>query len=57
MLDARYNTTRSANLNNLVPDASGQITVNSIKDNSSAFTYLNAVVIEESGPAVTILNP
>lgn len=56
-LDARYNTTRSANLNNLVPDASGQITVTILRTNSSAFTYLNAIVIEELDPSVTILNP
>ena len=56
-LDARYNTTRSANLNNLVPDAGGQITVTILRVNSSAFTYLNALVIEEIEPSVTILNP
>ena len=56
-LDARYNTTRSANLNNLVPDASGQITVTILRVNGSAFTYLNALVIEELDPSVTILNP
>ncbi|HUQ67504.1 MAG TPA: fibronectin type III domain-containing protein [Flavitalea sp.] len=56
-LDARYNTTRSANLNNLVPDASGQITITILRTNSSVFTYLNALVIEELDPSVTILNP
>jgi fibronectin type 3 domain-containing protein len=56
-LDARYNTTRSANLNNLVPDAGGNITATILRTNSSAFTYLNALVIEELDPSVTILNP
>jgi fibronectin type 3 domain-containing protein len=56
-LDARYNTTRAANLNNLVPDAGGQITITILRVNNSAFTYLNALVIEELDPSVTILNP
>ncbi|HUQ64902.1 MAG TPA: fibronectin type III domain-containing protein [Flavitalea sp.] len=56
-LDARYNTTRSADLTNLVPDPLGQITVTISRTNSSAYTYLNAIVIEEIDPSVTILNP
>ena len=56
-LDARYNTTRSADLNNLVPDASGQITATISRVNGAAYTYLNALVIEELDPSVTILNP
>jgi fibronectin type 3 domain-containing protein/poly(3-hydroxybutyrate) depolymerase len=56
-LDARYNTSRSANLNNLVPDASGQITATILRTNGSVYTYLNALVIEEIDPSVTILNP
>ena len=56
-LDARYNTNRSANLNNLIPDVNGQITVTISRVNNAAFTYLNALVIEELDPAVTILNP
>lgn len=56
-LDARYNTTRSANLNNLAPDVNGQIIVTILRVNNAAFTYLNALVIEELDPAVTILNP
>jgi fibronectin type 3 domain-containing protein len=56
-LDARYNTTRSANLNNLVPDVNGQITVTVLRTNSSAYTYLNALVIEELNTGVNILNP
>jgi fibronectin type 3 domain-containing protein len=56
-LDARYNTTRSANLNNLVPDALGQISVTITRTNASAYTYLNAIIIEELDPSVTVLNP
>lgn len=56
-LDARYNTNRTANLNNLVPDANGQITVTILRVNNSAYTYLNGLIIEELQPSVTILNP
>jgi dienelactone hydrolase len=54
-LNARYNTNQSANLNSLVPDAGGQITVNIRK--LSGLTYLNAIVIEEYLPTITLLNP
>lgn len=56
-LDARYNTNTSANLNNLVPNASGQITITIQRTNNSANTYLNALVLEELNPADALLNP
>ncbi|MEO8582923.1 MAG: fibronectin type III domain-containing protein, partial [Flavitalea sp.] len=57
-LNARYNTNQTANLNGLVPDASGQLTVNITRINGALWTYLNAVVLEEYDPStVVILNP
>ncbi|MBL7697186.1 MAG: fibronectin type III domain-containing protein [Chitinophagaceae bacterium] len=56
-IDSRYNTNRSTNLNNLVPDANGILTVTVIRTNSSANTYLNALVLEEYSPADALLNP
>lgn len=57
VLDARYNTTRSANLNGLVPDGNGQILVTITRTGTSAYTYLNAMIIEEIDPSVALLNP
>jgi pimeloyl-ACP methyl ester carboxylesterase len=57
VLDARYNTTRSANLNGLVPDATGQILVTITRTGTSAYTYLNGMIIEEADPSITLLNP
>lgn len=56
-LDARYNTTRAAGLNGLVPDINGQILVTITRNGGSAYTYLNAVMIEEYDPSVGLLNP
>nr|MBA4166892.1 fibronectin type III domain-containing protein [Chitinophagaceae bacterium] len=56
-MDARNNTTRSANLNSLVPDAAGAIIVTATKTGATANTYLNALVIEEYDPVITLLNP
>jgi hypothetical protein len=55
--DARYNTMKSANLNGLTPDGSGNIVVTITRTGGSAYTYLNAVIIEEVDPSVTLLNP
>jgi pimeloyl-ACP methyl ester carboxylesterase len=57
VVDARYNTQRTANLNSLTPDAAGTILVTITRTGSTAFTYLNGVVIEEYSPTVTLLNP
>ncbi len=56
-LDARYNTSRTANLNNLTPDPSGQITVNLSRISTSLVLYLNGLVIQEVDPSVIIQNP
>jgi fibronectin type 3 domain-containing protein/pimeloyl-ACP methyl ester carboxylesterase len=56
-LDARYNTNRTANLNTLTPDGTGSIIATITRTNGSAFTYLNAVVIEEYDPSITLLPP
>lgn len=56
-LDARYNTNRTANLNSLVPDGTGSLTVTITRTGGSLFTYLNALVIEEYASTVTLLNP
>lgn len=56
-LDARYNTNRAANLNGIVPDANGEIIVTITRTGTSAFTYLNGIMIEEYAPADALLNP
>ena len=56
-LNARYNTTQTANLNSITPDANGQILVTVRKGSSSSFTYLNAISIEEYDPSILLLGP
>lgn len=56
-LNARYNTNVSANLNNVVPDAGGTVTITINRVNGSLVTYLSGLIIEEFAPAVTVLNP
>lgn len=56
-LNASYNTSKSANLNSIVPDATGGITVTITRTGSSAVTYLNGLAIEEYDPSITLLGP
>ena len=56
-LNARYNTNQSANLNNLVPDANGQLIITGSRTAESLLSYLNAMAIEEYDPSVSMLNP
>jgi dienelactone hydrolase len=56
-LNARYNTNQTANLNGLTPDAGGSVLVNITRLSTALNSYLNALVIEEYSPAVTVLNP
>lgn len=57
LMDARYNTAQSANLNSIVPDANGEIVVTVTKAAGSPAIYLNAVVIEEYATSIALLNP
>ncbi|MEO8582954.1 MAG: fibronectin type III domain-containing protein [Flavitalea sp.] len=57
VIDARYNTTRSANINSLVPDGAGQLLVNITRADTSKYSYLNGIVIEEYDPSIALLNP
>lgn len=54
-LDARYNTNKTANLNNLKPDASGNITITATRTGS--YSYLNAIIIEEFASSISMPNP
>ena len=56
-LDARYNTTKTANLNGLVPDANGRITVTIRRLSAGSANFLNAMVIEEYDPSVAVISP
>ncbi|RYZ47528.1 MAG: T9SS type A sorting domain-containing protein, partial [Sphingobacteriales bacterium] len=56
-LNARYNTNVTANLNGVVPNASGQVTVTLTRIGGSLVSYLNALIIEEYQPSITVLNP
>lgn len=57
LLDSRYNTNKTANLNNLVPDASGNLTITATRTGSTAYSYLNAIIIEEYASSISMLNP
>ncbi|MBL7696504.1 MAG: fibronectin type III domain-containing protein [Chitinophagaceae bacterium] len=57
VMDARYNTYRTANLNNLTPDASGNITVTATRTGGSTYSYLNGIVIEEYASSLTMPAP
>ena len=54
-LRTTYNTHQTGNLNSLAPDAGGQILVNVRRINF--MSYLNAIVLEEYSPSITLLNP
>lgn len=55
-LNSRYNTDETANLNNLVPDANGEILV-TITRSASPLMYLSGMAIEEVDAAVQLLSP
>lgn len=57
VLDARYNTNQTANLNSLVPDVNGDIIVIITRQQGSSNIYLNGLVIEEYASNITALNP
>ncbi|MBO9571225.1 MAG: hypothetical protein J7497_03310, partial [Chitinophagaceae bacterium] len=57
ILNSRYNTNFTANLNNLVPDANGEILVTITRATSSPLLYLNGVAVEELEEGVQLLNP
>ena len=55
-LNAMYNTNQTANLNGLV-SIGGQISINALRIGGSQVQLLNALVIEEYEPSLTILKP
>lgn len=55
-LNARYNTDQTANLSNLAPNASGQISVNISRATGTAVSYLSGMIIEEFNNGL-FLNP
>jgi hypothetical protein len=55
--EARYNTNKAVQLNGLIPNASGNITVTMTKNASAAYLNLNALVIEEYNSSTTLLSP
>jgi hypothetical protein len=56
-LNARNNSNNSANLNNLTPDASGNILVTMTKIGVSQYMFLNGVQIEEFDPTTIVRQP
>lgn len=57
VLNSRYNTNFTANLNNLSPNESGEIIVTITREASSPVLYLNGFAIEELEPGVQLLFP
>jgi large repetitive protein len=55
-LNAMYNTNQTANLNGLV-SAGGQISLQTLRIGGTQVQLLNALVIEEYDPVITIINP
>lgn len=56
-MDASFNTTKTASLNSLVPDGTGSVVVTITRTGSSAFSYLNGLMIEEYSPSINLLAP
>jgi len=56
-VDGKYNSIKLANLNGLVPNASGQIQVVLSKASGATFLMLNAVIIQEYSAATPIVRP
>jgi pimeloyl-ACP methyl ester carboxylesterase len=56
-LNASYNTNKSANLNSIAPDATGNIVITITRTGTSAFTYLNGITLEEYDPSITLPGP
>ena len=56
-LNARYNMHASANLNNLVPDANGEILITVTRAADAPKGYLNGLAIEEYATTVQMVNP
>ncbi|HRE50457.1 MAG TPA: PA14 domain-containing protein [Flavitalea sp.] len=57
ILNARYNTNQAANLNNLIPNANGELQISAARRSGSPVSYLSALVIEEYEPSVRMLSP
>jgi predicted esterase/chitodextrinase len=56
-LDARYNTTTTANLNGLIPNSAGTIDFYLTKVAASPVGYLSAIQIEEYDKNIALMNP
>jgi fibronectin type 3 domain-containing protein len=57
VLDSRYNTNQTANLNSIIPDANGEIIVTITKQAGTSTLYLNGLVIEEYAQNIQALSP
>jgi hypothetical protein len=57
ILNSRYNTNKTANLNTIAPDANGEIVVSMKKSKTGERMMLNGIAIEELDPSVTLLGP
>ena len=56
-IDGTFNTNQNGQLNGLVPDGSGNITVTMTKATGATYAALNALVIEEYDPSLAIVRP
>lgn len=57
ILDARYNTQKTANLNGLIPSSTGQILVTATRTGATPYSFLSAIIIEEYSPTITLFEP
>jgi hypothetical protein len=57
ILNSRYNTNKTANLNTISPNASGEIVISMKKTKTGERMMLNGITIEEYDPSVSLLGP
>jgi hypothetical protein len=55
--NAAYNSTKTVQLNGLVPDASGTIEFSLTKSSSATYMFFNAVVLQEYDNSISIVRP
>ncbi len=56
-LNASYNIDKTVEINNITPDANGQVSISVAKASGADYAFLSSMVIESYDPSVTILPP
>ena len=56
-LNASYNIDKTVEINNIIPDVNGQVTVSIAKGAGADYAYLSAMIIQSYDPSVSMLPP